>query len=420
MNAQPQESLFRAEVVGERRAHIAGEIILSQPVRTRALVLLIFGLIATASLWLAFGSYARTETARGILATDRPSAKIVAIRPGQVTALSVREGDYVRAGQRIATIRTEQDDDAGESAIAASLVAIDGQRALAAEQELSARHRANSERGRLAATLAGLRLQRADLAAQITLQEQTVASAGELFERVQSLRESGFISRIEIEQRRQAFLAARQGLARLHQQLNGLISDEAQATAQVTRVAADAESEIATARNSNQSLVQQGAHLRGERAYSVVAPISGRVAALQTAIGRTTEANMPLMEIVPDGSALHADIYAPTRAIGFARPGQEVRLLYDAFPYQRFGSFRGRIARVSRTVIDPHQLAAPLDIQEAVYRIEVVPDAQDVDAFGRHEPLQPGMTLSANIILDRRSFLDWLLEPLNAVMRRAQ
>jgi hypothetical protein len=28
------------------------------------------------------------------------------------------------------------------------------------------------------------------------------------------------------------------------------------------------------------------------------------------------------------------------------------------------------------------------------------------------------MTLTANIILDRRSFLDWLLEPLQAVMRR--
>ncbi|GAA4815356.1 HlyD family efflux transporter periplasmic adaptor subunit [Sphingosinicella ginsenosidimutans] len=388
--------------------------------RTHALVLLIFGLIVAVSLWLAFGSYARTETARGILVTDRPSAKIFAIRPGQVTALAVREGDYVRQGQRIATIRTEQEDEAGDSAIAVSIAAIEGQRALATEQELSARHRADSERARLAATVAGLRRQRADLTAQIALQEQTAASAGELFERVQSLRESGFISRIEIEQRRQAFLSARQGLAQLHQQLNSLISEEAQATAQIARAAADAESEVATARSSGESLVQQRAQLSGERAYAVIAPISGRVAAVQTALGRTAETSVPLMEIVPDGSTLHADIYAPTRAIGFVRPGQEVRLLYDAFPYQRFGSFGGRIARVSRTVIDPRQLAAPLDIQEAVYRIEVTPETQGIDAFGRREPLQPGMTLTANIILDRRSFLDWLLEPLNAVMRRSR
>jgi membrane fusion protein len=213
-------------------------------------------------------------------------------------------------------------------------------------------------------------------------------------------------------------LEARQELARLHQQLNSLTGESEQANAELVRAATDAESDVASARASGEALAQQGAALGGERAYAIVAPISGRVASLQTAIGRTVEASVPLMEIVPEGSSLHADIYAPTRAIGFVRPGQEVRLLYDAFPYQRFGSFRGRIVRVSRAVIDPRQLTAPLDIQEAVYRIEVAPDAQGIDAFGRREPLQPGMTLTANIILDRRSFLDWLLEPLQAVMRR--
>lgn len=102
----------------------------------------------------------------------------------------------------------------------------------------------------------------------------------------------------------------------------------------------------------------------------------------------------------------------------FIRPGQEVRLLYDAFPYQRFGSFGGRVTRISRVVIDPRQLAAPLEVEEPVYRIEVAPDAQAVTGFGERLPLQLGMTLTANLILDRRSFLDWLLTPLNAVLRR--
>jgi membrane fusion protein len=164
--------------------------------------------------------------------------------------------------------------------------------------------------------------------------------------------------------------------------------------------------------------MQQSARLRGERAYVIVAPIAGRVAALQTASGRAADASLPLMEIVPEGSPLHAQIYAPTRAVGFVRPGQEVRLLYDAFPYQRFGSFRGHIVSVSRAVIDPRQLVAPLHIEEAVYQIDVVPDVQRVGAYGQDLPLQPGMTLTANIILDRRSFLDWLLTPLDAVMQR--
>lgn len=70
--------------------------------------------------------------------------------------------------------------------------------------------------------------------------------------------------------------------------------------------------------------------------------------------------------------------------------------------------------------MDPRELGVPLKIEEAVYRIEVTPATQGVQAFGETLPLQPGMTLTASLILDRRSFGDWLLQPLNAVLKRNQ
>lgn len=415
---QPSGPLFRAEVIDARRDRVQGEIVLAQPVRTHMLVALLVGIIALVGLWIVLGTYTRSETARGMLVTGDASAKIVAMRPGQITELLVREGDYVRAGQRLATVRTEQSDESGDSAIGQSLASIESQRALTDQQVEVAGRRAASSRERLGASLAGIAQQRRDLAGQIALQEQAAASAHEMFLRIEGLLANGFISRIEVERRRQADIAAQQQLAQYRQQLNALGAQANETQAELSRVAADADSEVASAQASAQSLVQQRARLRGERAYAIVAPVSGRVAALQTGRGRTVEPSMPLMEIVPDGAILRAQIYAPTRAIGFVRPGQEVRLLYDAFPYQRFGSFGGRIVSVSRSVIDPRQLAAPLRIEEAVYQIEVRPDAQTVGAYGGRMPLQPGMTLTANIILDRRSFLDWLLTPLNAVMRR--
>lgn len=391
---------------------------LAQPVRTHILVLLLVGALSLLCLWVTLSSYARTEAARGILVTDDASAKIIATRPGQLIELLVRDGDYVRTGQRLGTVRTEQDDEAGGSAIGESLVAIENQRALTERQIEIAQRRAASGRARLAATLAGLAQQRRDLSVQIALQKQAAASTHEMLERIEGLLGSGFISRIEVERRRQADIAAQQQLAQYRQQLNALGAQVAQTQAELARIDADADGEIASTRSSAETLVQQGAGLRSERAYAIVAPVAGRVAALQTARGRAVDASVPLMEIVPEGSALRAQVYAPTRAIGFVRPGQEVRLLYDGFPYQRFGSFKGRITGVSRTVIDPRQLAAPLHVEEPVYRIDVVPEAQAVAAYGELMPLQPGMTLTANIVLDRRSFLDWLLSPVNAVLRR--
>ena len=412
--------LFRPEVAEGRRQRLHGEIVLTQTVRARAIVFVICVLAALLAAWVTLGTYTRTEVARGILVTSKGAAKIVAIRPGQVTGLDVGEGDLVRPGQRLASIRVEQDDEMGRSGVTEGLASVEAQRRLAEEQILLAGERAASEQARVAATVAGLRRQRLEVADQIALQNETVASTRDLFERIQSLVEQGFVSRIEVERRRQAWLAARQELGRLQQQLGSLAAEENRAVAEISRIVADARSAATTARASGESLAQQRARLRSERAYTIAAPIAGRVTALQTALGRTVDPSIPLMVIVPEGSTLHAEVYAPTRAIGFVQPGQEVRLLYDAFPYARFGSFTGRIVRVSRTAIDPRDMRVPLQIEEAVYRIEVVPEAQSVGAFGAPQPLQPGMTLTANIVLDRRSFLQWLLTPINAVLRRNQ
>ncbi|HEX8191465.1 MAG TPA: HlyD family efflux transporter periplasmic adaptor subunit [Allosphingosinicella sp.] len=411
--------LFRPDAAAARAQRLEGEILLVQPVRTNIIVLLIVAIVGAAILWLSLGSYTRTETARGMLVTRETSAKVVALRPGRIVRMLVREGERVGAGQRLALVQTEETGVAGESAVALGLEALERQRLLTAEQARLAARRAQSDRDRLAAALAGIRQQRADVSAQIGIQDQVVASAGEIYERVARLLDRGFISRVEIERRRQAHLAARQQLAQLHQQRNALAAEEARTGAELGRFEADAGSEIVAAGSSAQMLAQQGARLRSERAYAITAPVAGRVAALQTAAGRSVDASVPLMEISPEDSPLAAQVYAPTRAIGFVRPGQEVRLLYDAFPYQRFGSFEGRILAVSRVAIDPRQLSAPLQVDEPVYRIDIALGGQSVAAFGEPVALQPGMMLSASIVLDRRSFLDWLLTPLNAVLQRS-
>lgn len=412
------DPLFRTEVLEARRWRLDGEVLLTQPLRASAVTLLLFGIVAAAGCWVALGSYTRSEVARGILVTDQPSAKVIAIRPGQITQLLVRDGDPVRAGQRLATIMIERPDEHGASVTAESLAAFDAQRLLAESQARLAGQRADAERARLFATMQGLERQRTDLGGQIELQRQVVASAKRTFDSMTAVIEKGFVSRIEYENRRQALLAAEQQLAQLQQQANTAGAQERQTAAEIARTGADAGTEIATARTAAEGFTQQRAQALAERAYAVTAPVSGRVTALQADIGRTVDATTPLMVVVPDGSRLHAEVYAPSRAAGFLRPGQEVRLLYDAFPYQTFGSFDGRVARISRTILDPREISVPIKLDEPVYRIEVAVPEQQMHAFGKAEPLQPGMTLSANFILDRRSFADWLLQPLNAVLRR--
>jgi membrane fusion protein len=42
-------------------------------------------------------------------------------------------------------------------------------------------------------------------------------------------------------------------------------------------------------------------------------------------------------------------------------------------------------------------------------------ESQNVTAYGAQVPLQPGMTLEADVALERRRLFEWMLDPLYAV-----
>lgn len=381
---------------------------------TGVLALSIFG----AAVWLSVGQYARTETAQGILVTAAGSSKVFASRPGIVSSLLVKDGEVVKAGQKLALIESEQPSATGARYTADGIDALAVQEQLANQQIGLAGERARSEQARLAATMSGLDTQRSSVGRQLELQTEIVKSTKQTFEQIATLVDKGFVSKFEYERRRQAYVVAQQEQSRLTQQLGSVSADYARAQADIGRTRINSQAEANEVRSSVQALRQQKSRLESEGRYSVEAPIAGRVTAIQTGTGRTVGGTMPLLSIVPTGSALKAEIYAPSRAVGFLKRGQEVRLLYDAFPYQRFGSFTGRIDSVSRVVMSPTEIDAPLRIEEPVYRVSTSIDAQSLTAFGEKVALQPGMTLTANIVLDRRSFWDWLMTPFNAIANR--
>ena len=49
---------------------------------------------------------------------------------------------------------------------------------------------------------------------------------------------------------------------------------------------------------------------------------------------------------------------------------------------------------------------------EPFYRVTVVLDKQAVTAFGKPEPLKPGMLLDADVLGEKRRLIEWVFEPL--------
>jgi len=150
------------------------------------------------------------------------------------------------------------------------------------------------------------------------------------------------------------------------------------------------------------------------RAYVIVAPAAGRVSVIRATVGQNVDPRRLQLEIVPTDSNLRAELFIPARAIGLIEVGQMVRILYEAFPYQKYGTYTGQIVSLSETVVTSADITAPIELKEPAYKASVALDRLDVDVDDRRIPLQPDMLLRADVILEKRSIMAWLIDPLQS------
>lgn len=385
---------------------------------SRILAGLAIALVVAGAAFASTASYARKETVVGWLTPQAGLIRLAARQGGVVSSLHVKEGDRVVAGQPIATLTLSSALEGGDSLIALS-------RSLA-DQGGAARSRADAAEATLGAEQVQLRERRlalnrelAETRRRISLQEQRLALARAEVERAETIAAQGFLPRRELEARRAAELGVQQDASTLSSQALSYEREIGEVDARLAAIPIDLRAARAEADQVRAALAQQATETEAQGRYVVVATVTGRVAALPVDAGQTVAPGAAVAVLTAGDTPLEAELYAPSRAAGFVREGQEVRLLYQAFPHQKFGSGEGVVTSVSRTVLAPDEIAIPgLQVQEPVFRVRVKLARDSVAAYGDTLPLQPGMLLSADVVIDRRSLMEWLLDPLYAAGRR--
>ncbi len=122
------------------------------------------------------------------------------------------------------------------------------------------------------------------------------------------------------------------------------------------------------------------------------------VASTQT--GDKIQANTPLVSIAPKGarSVLKIDIHEKDR--GFLREGQEVKMKFSAFPYQRYGFISGTLDYISPSTQRSQSKAS-------VYKGHVSLDKDYLPGRRRDYPLRYGMAAVAEIVVRKRRLIEW-------------
>jgi membrane fusion protein len=409
--------LFRREAVDHATRRLDGEVVVATPLKVSILGALLVGVVAVAGAFATTASYARKESVVGWLTPEAGLVRAAAQRGGIATEVLVEEGATVAAGAPLAVMRLSADTVAGDAG-EALLRALTAQAEAAEARARAAAASLVAEGERLSGERAGLVEELAAIADQISFQERRVTLAVAETGRGEEMAARGILPRAELDRRRTAELEARQDLAALRGAMTSLQRDIDALDARVAAIPIDRAAAEAEAAAARAALAERTTQARVADQYVVVSPIAGRVAAIPVQPGRSLVPGETVAVVTPADGHLVAELYVPSRAAGFIQPEQDVRLMYEAFPHQRFGVGAARVQTVSRTVLAPSEVAIPgVALQEPVFRVRAVLERETVDAYGAPIPLQPGMLLHADVVIDQRSLLEWLFDPIFAARR---
>ena len=229
--------------------------------------------------------------------------------------------------------------------------------------------------------------------------------------RAESLRDRGLLALSDFEQV-YALVLDQQGVIEQFgldlQQTHGEL-DVAQADQHSQEFASAREQQRLTAEHAE--LQKQLLRLGAEQSSTVVAPIAGRITSILRHVGMSVNAGEQMMVLVPLNTKLQAELLLPSSARGFVAVGQAVTIRYDAFSYQKFGVQDATVLSVDTSAVMSKTGAEMVPM----YKVVATLAKQSISAYGYEEKLLPGMVLSADVVVDKRSLLEWLLEPLLSI-----
>ncbi|KVC91172.1 anibiotic ABC transporter [Burkholderia ubonensis] len=415
------DTLFREEALDAMKHKLMGTVSLYSPPYRWLMIGVATALTLAVVAFLVFGTYTKRERVAGQLLPAKGLLTVAPPMMGTVVDTRVREGQTVAAGAELMAISAEVATELGGTReVVARQLEFQRSRLktdLTSQSQLSR----EAQRG-LRAREAVLNDQLAQIALQKTQRMRQAELAQRQLDKLQSMREQGYVSNSQVEQQEAALLdtqARLQDLARqrldVEQQLDHIRQQLRELPFNARNQHNDIERKLAEV---DQSIAENEAR----RMIILRAPQASVVAALLAKPGQVVIAGQSLASLLPQGAQLEARLMVPSRAIGFVRPGARVVLRYEAYPFQKFGQQFGRVTEVSRTALTPQEVAnltGRTDVREQLYRVVVALDRQDIVAYGKREALRPGMAIEADVLIDKRRLIEWVLEPLYALGRRA-
>ncbi len=260
-----------------------------------------------------------------------------------------------------------------------------------------------------------------ELQAQIGFRQAEIDHLKQEFLQQKTLFERELISRADMNRARVQYLSA---LSALPSRMSEIYKNE-MAVQDLKRQITEAR--IAHEREASQMRhAYETARLRLEQARKridrtleaesdlILAPESGIVTQVMVnAIGQVISKGQALIALAPASAPMVAELMVLNKDVGLLKPGQLVKLKYDAYAFQDFGIKRGWLTYISPDAVIDERIGP-------IFKGVVELEEHTMHVQGYDKPLMFGMKGTAEVMTDRQSVLMMLLSPLRQLYESAR
>lgn len=415
------KKLFRKEVIEAKQTKWAGSIILTRPFS--------FTFLTCCSLFIAsiiiglfiYGDYTKRSTVKGQLVPESGLIQVYTTQQGIILKKNIYEGIRVKKGDVLYVISIKNNSENGDT-----MSALSQQTQLKDQSIRNEIYRSNllhqNEKKTILNQMSLIKEDLVKIDDLLINQKNRVSLAKNNKIRYELALKQNATSQEELEVRHLEYLnhlSEYESLEReklnLEKQLKeqiitltGLRNRQQNETEQLKRLLL----------NNTQEMIEIQSNYR----IAICANASGSISTVNAEVGQFVDISKPLVTILPEDTPLIAQLYVPSRAIGFVKEGDPVLLRYQAYPYQKFGHAKAVILSVSKTAIAGQDIKSNGVISpqeqlnnEPIYLVRTKLDKQFVKAYGKDLPLRAGMTLDGDIMHETRKLYEWVLEPLFSI-----
>ncbi|WP_322404555.1 HlyD family type I secretion periplasmic adaptor subunit [Massilia luteola] len=389
--------------------------------------------------WASFAEIDEVVKAQGRLATPLSNIVVQPIETSIIRSIDVRVGQVVKKGERLATL-DPTDADADQAQLRLKFDSLDTQ-VKRLNAELAGKS-APVETGTVSADtqlqdrLAGER--RANFAAQVLRLNENIAKTRAALEtnlrdqqvlgdRTRSLREVETMQERLVDQKFGAkvnlldarnkrmeverdYTLAKNQEPEIRRELAGLDAEkQAFVNGWRQKIMEDMLS-LTRDRDATAEQLKKG-RLRRDKVM-LTAPVDAMVQDIaKLSQGSVAQAAEKMFTLVPLGTALDAEVQIDSLDVGHVKQGDVAHIKLDAFPFQKHGTLDAKVRTLSEDAFK-RDTPNPETGTDAYYvsRLDLGKDM--LKNMDPHARLLPGMTLTAEIVVGKRTVLSYLLWPL--------